>query len=162
MNHYIQLSLISFFLLISIFSVSFAQTFSDPVDYHNFIAEEQNQITMMHMDYISHSVHSDNYEETENRRLKVIRQLQASQKKIENVPAYKGEEKLKDVSLDVLRLYHETFTIELNEANILKKDSKNSFEAMEKYFKAQDKAEAKLDHATDKFDKAQEQFAKKT
>lgn len=138
-----------------------AQTLSDPIEFHNFLAEEQNKITLLHMDYVSYSVHSDDYLATEKLRLEVIQQLESSRKKIEGITASKGDEKLKTVSLEVLNLYYETFTIELNEANLLKKDSRSSFEAMEKYFKAQDKAEAKLDHATTKFEIAQENFARK-
>ena len=138
-----------------------AQAFSDAVDYHNFIANEQNIITAQHINYISYSVHSDDYNETEKRRLAVINQLEKSIDKIGKISAYDGEDKLKAVSIEVLEQYLGVFKVELNEANVLKQDSKSSYEAMEQYFKAQDKAEEKLDKASKKFDKAQAEFAKK-
>ncbi|MEM9022718.1 MAG: hypothetical protein AAGB22_03190, partial [Bacteroidota bacterium] len=64
-------------------------------------------------------------------------------------------------SIAVFKLYQEAYANDFNEAMRLKKDKENSYEAMERYFKAQEKAERKLSQASERFEKAQRQFAEK-
>jgi hypothetical protein len=94
-------------------------------------------------------------------RLEVLKQIDQSIGELKNTAAYKNDSKLRDESVDVLTLYKEAFTTEFQEVNSLKKKSQDSYEAMEKYFKAQDRAENKLSNASRKFAKAQMDFAGK-
>lgn len=149
------------FWLCLVFLSTQAQNFSNPVEYNNFIVEEQSKVVARNLQYMSFSVHSNDYQAIEQRRLAVTQQLKKSIRRVSAMPSYEGDNKLKEGMLNALELYLEAFTIEFNEANLLKAKSEESYEAMEDYFEAQDKAEKKLKRAAEKVDKAQIAFAEK-
>lgn len=147
--------------LLIVTNIHAQETFEHPVDYNNFIVVEMNLVVMRNLEYISQSVHTENFSEIERKRKKVIKQIKEAHKKVQMQVAFKGGERLKTESLAVLELYLKVFEVELAEANILKQTSKESYEAMENYFKAQDLAEKNLGKAGDRFAKAQKLYAKK-
>jgi hypothetical protein len=150
-------------LLITCFLItlaSFAQSFEHPVEYNNFIVEEMNAIVNKNLEYISQSVHSDNFEAVEMKRKNLIQQIQTAYTNISKAMPYEKGEKLKAECVEVLNMYKNVFEIEYQEVNVLKKSSEGSFEAMEAYFLAQDKAEKNLSKATDRFYKAQKSYIK--
>lgn len=151
------LTLIAFFL---ISTASFAQEFEHPVEYNNFVVEEMNQIVGKNLEYISQSVHSDNFQQTEIKRKNLVKQIQSAYNNISQTNPYENGEKLQTECVEVLNMYKQVFEIEFQEVNVLKQTSKESYEAMEAYFLAQDQAEKNLSKATDKFYKAQKAFIK--
>jgi hypothetical protein len=139
---------------------SFAQSFEHPVAYNNFIVEEMNAIVNKNLEYISQSVHSDNFEAVETKRKNLIQQIQTAYNNISKATPYEKGEKLKAECVEVLNMYKNVFEVEYQEVNILKQSSEGSFESMEAYFTAQDKAEKNLSKATDRFYKAQKSYIK--
>lgn len=154
-------SLLLLTLAILLANPLFSQNFEDPVEYNNFIVSKQSDVVEKSMEYVSLSVHSQDEGAVDAKRREVVRTLEKGIRDIEGMPAYKGDARLKNEALDVLRLYLEVYTADFNEAALLKKDRESSFEAMEKYFKAQEKAERKLAQAGEQFSKAQDAYAKK-
>ena len=152
-------SFCTFFLLITSLSL-YAQSDDAPVKYLDALNNEHGQIINKNMEYIQHAVHNDNWEAVEEKRQEVIAQIEASQKKIGALPPYEEDAKMRDEMLEVLKMYHNSFKIEFNEVNLLKRDSKESYEAMEKYFEAQDAGEKKLAEAAKRFEAAMGAFAK--
>lgn len=138
-----------------------AQSFKDPVEYYNYIAERQRQVLNKHIRYVSHSVHSDNFRDIERRRIQLIKELNQSIRQLERIEPLKGDNKLRNTAIEVFEEYLAAFNIEFKESLSLKESSQDSFEAMEKYFAAQDKAEEKLQKSGEKFDKAVEGFVEK-
>jgi hypothetical protein len=136
-------------------------SFDNPADYNNHIAGEQNLVLEKSINYSIQSAHSDDANANNAMRLEVIRQIDRSIGELKNTATYKNDAGLRDESVEVLTLYKEAFSTEFQEVNALKKSSQDSFEAMEKYFRAQDRAENKLNHASKKFAKAQFDFASK-
>jgi hypothetical protein len=149
------------FVFISNKSVAQKYSFDNPADYNNHVVEEQNVVMRKSIDYTMQTVHSDDENKNNAMRLEVIKQIDQSIGELKNTAAYKNDAKLRDESIDVLTLYKDAFTTEFQEVNSLKKKSQDSYEAMEKYFRAQDKAENKLSNASKKFAKAQLDFASK-
>lgn len=153
----------SFFTLI-LFGISLtisAQSNDAPVKYLDALNNEHGQIINKNMEYIQHAVHNDNWQAVEEKRQEVIAQIEASQKRISALPPYEDDATMRDEMLEVLKMYSNSFKIEFNEVNLLKRDSKESYEAMEKYFQAQDAGEKKLAEAASRFEKAMEVFAQK-
>lgn len=150
-----HLTLLAFFL---ISTISFAQEFEHPIDYHNFIVEEMNLIVNKNLEYISQSVHSDNFEQIEIKRKNLIEQIQTAYNSISQTAPYEKGEKLQLECVEVLNMYKQTFEVEFKEVNSLRQSSKDSYEAMEAYFAAQDRAEKKLSKASDKFYRANRFF----
>lgn len=141
-------------------SATFAQTFDQPVEYNNFIVEEMNGVVGKNLEYISQSVHSENFEQIEIKRKNVLKQIETAFTNISTAKPYEKGESLQAECVEVLNLYKGVFGTEMEEVNLLKESSQASFEAMETYFKAQDKAEKNLARATDRFYKAQKSFLK--
>lgn len=132
-----------------------------PAEYNNFIVEEQNKLILKIIEYNISSLHNDNYEENNQKRLDIIRQLNASIERLKALAPFNGDSRLRDEALSVFKIYKEAYDIEFNEVNLLRKDRTGSFEAMEKYFKAQNNVEEKLKSAGVQFMNAQKAFAKK-
>jgi hypothetical protein len=148
-------------LLLLLPAISIAQQFDDPVDYNNFIVGHQTDVVTISMEYISISVHSEDERAVESKRQQVVKQLKKSINEVKRAEGYKGDNRLKSEAIDVFELYLSTYTTDFNEAELLKKDRQSSFDAMESYFKAQEKAEKKLAAASDQFSRAQDAYAKK-
>ena len=138
-----------------------AQDFSDPVEYFSYFGEEHNGIINKNMEYVQHAVHSEDWTTIETKRLELIELIGSTMGRVEKVPPFGKDSKMKDEMIGVLEMYRNSFEIEFNDALTLKKDSKESYEAMEKYIAAMDDAEKKLDKASERFVKASEEFAKK-
>lgn len=154
-------SILFCFSICTISLSAYSQTFDTPIAYHNFIAGQYNIIAVKHIEYVSYSVHSEDDSEIENRRSDVIQQIIQSRSAVLDITPYKDENKLKDIAISVFEQYLEVFQLEFSEAIDLKRDSKNSYEAMEKFFQVQDRAQDKLAKASDRFDLAELEFAGK-
>ena len=133
----------------------------NPVAYNNYIISEQSKLMDKVVEYIVQTVHNDNYREVESKRLEVIGQIERSTNKIEALKPFQGDSRMKDEALAVCNLYHDAYVNDYSKINMLKKNREQSFDAMQRYFDAQDKAEAKLRQAAERFTNAQREFAKK-
>jgi hypothetical protein len=138
-----------------------AQEFSSAVEYNDFIVAEQHKVAEKNLRYITESVHNGDVNFVEQKRQEVLAQIQDSYNKVNAITPFNGDTKLKGEALDILKQYQQAFSLDFSDALKLKKDSESSYDAMEKYFKAEDKAYKKLDEATDQFQKAQKGFAER-
>ena len=140
---------------------AFAQEtdFTDPVQYFSYFGNEHNKVINKNMEYVQYSVHSDNVQEIGTKRLELIAVINETIGRVQKVPPFEKDTKMKDEMLEVLSMYKNSFEIEFNNALTLKENSKESYEAMEEYINAMDVAEKKLDKASDRFQKASTKFA---
>lgn len=138
----------------------FSQEFDGPVQYFDYLNQQHGQLIMKNLDYVQHSVHSEDLQEIETKRIDVINQLGEAILKVGTIPTYKTDTNMKQELLAVLKVYLESFEMEYSELNLLKSKSSESYEAMEEYLNAQDAAEKKLAAAADRYQKAQKEFAK--
>ncbi|KAA3630913.1 MAG: hypothetical protein DWQ02_17170 [Bacteroidetes bacterium] len=152
----------------SVFLLSFcfigilsAQEFSAPVDYFDYLNNQHNQLVVKNLEYVQHSVHSEDVQEVEAKRIEVIEQLGKTILKVGTLPPYGEDDSIRKELLTVLKSYLESFEIEFTEINILKSKSSESYEAMQEYLDAQDAAEKKLAKAADQYQKAQREFAER-
>ena len=131
------------------------------LEFNNLLVKEQNLVSEKNLEYVSYSVHSEDFKTVEKKRLDVVKQIDASYKVISKQDAPEEVSKMKEEVLEVLKMYKNVFTLDFVEVNKLKAKKQSSYEAMEGYFKAQDDAEKKLSKAAQRFAKAQDRFAKK-
>ncbi len=132
-----------------------------PVEYSTMLFNEHAAVVNRNMEYLQYSVHSDDIALVEQKRMGLIQQIQQSLQAVKAMPAYEGDAKLRDEIAAVLQAYLESFRIEFKQVNLLKQNSKASYDAMEQYLKASTDAEKKLDAASDRAAAAQLAFAKK-
>lgn len=132
--------------------------FDNAVEYNAFIVQEQHEVVKKNLEYISFSIHHDDYQLIEAKRKAVLKQISQARARIAGMPAFKGNNRLKKEATAVLVEYQGAFEDDFKKAIELGKKSKDSFEAMEAYFKAQDKSEDRVTKAMQRFNKVQEQF----
>lgn len=151
------------FLVFAFFlcSSTFIKAQNAALEFNNLLVNEQNLVGDKNLEFVSYSVHSEDFVTIEQKRLDVVKQIDASFKTISEKEAPEDAVKMKEEVLEVLKIYKTTFTLDFVEVNELKQNKQSSYQAMENYFKAQDAAEKKLAKASDRFEKAQERFAKK-
>ncbi len=138
-----------------------AQEFSSPVEYFDYLNNQHNQLVVKNLEYVQHSVHSEDVQEIEAKRIEVIDQLGKAILKVGTLPPYGEDDSIRKELLTVLKSYLESFEIEFTEINILKSKSSESYESMQEYLDAQDAAEKKLASAADKYQEAQRAFAER-
>lgn len=130
-------------------------------DYNNFIMKEMTTAVQKNFEYLSFVVHSEAYDQMDEKRKEVVKQIVEAKDKVSHMPPLDGDTRLRDESIEVLNEYKNAFDIDFKQIIGLKKKSKDSFEAMKEYFKAEDEAEEKLNKATQKLRKAQRIYASK-
>jgi uncharacterized protein YjgD (DUF1641 family) len=129
------------------------------VDYLNTVNQQKNEVVFTTMDYVVATVHSEDPNAVDRKRIEVIRRIDMSINNLRSIESFEGNNKLKKEAVRVLELYKQAFTTEFNEANLLKQKKEESYEAMEDYFEAQAKAEEKLEKAGDEFEEVVMDFA---
>lgn len=122
---------------------------------------QMQEVVKRNYEYLSYQVHSDDFEQIDQRRRQVIDQVRLAQKTIAEMPPLENDTQLRDESIVVLGTYERAFDLDYGEVLNLKRSSKNSYEAMAAYFAAEDKAEAKLTEATLKLQQIQRVYASK-
>jgi hypothetical protein len=130
-------------------------------DYNNFIMKEMTAAVQKNFEYLAFVVHSEAYDQMDDKRKEVVNQIIEARGKVSQMPPLDGDTRLRDESVEVLNEYKNAFDIDYKQIISLKKKSKDSFEAMKEYFKAEDEAEEKLNKATQKLRKAQRIYASK-
>lgn len=152
-------------LIIGLLAVSnlhvWSQTAESPGAYATRLSNEYIEVSNRNLEYLQYSVHSDDIALIEQKRLALIQQIQKSYNNVKAIPPYQGDSRLRDEMLAVFEAYMESFKVEFKQVNLLKQNSKASFEAMEQYLNASNEAEKKLDIASSRAIAAQVAFARK-
>ncbi|MBF9220388.1 LIC11966 family surface protein [Hymenobacter ruricola] len=138
-----------------------AQSFTDPASYNNAIVNEQVDLLKKNLRYISKAAHSENDRKIENRRLEVVEQNKVAVANVQRMPAaYKGNSELRASALTAFKTMLDVYSADYKKVNALASTRTESFEAMQRYFDAQEEAEKKLAVVDDSVNAAQKRFAK--
>ena len=158
-----MIRLLFIFALLPLFALAQDDEFNlnNPGDYNNFIMKEVITIVQENFEYISLSIHSDDYDQLEKKRKEVVEGIANAKTHVREMPPLEGDTKLRDEAVDVLNEYKTAFELDFKSILSLKRKSKDSYEAMEAYFTAQDRAEEKVNKATRQLRKAQRVYAEK-
>jgi len=156
MSHSIIVSAF-FFLFVS--AGTMAQDTQRAIEYNNYIIKEQTKLISKGLEYMSFSVHSEDYNLVEKKRIELIDEIYASIKKIRKMPDFNGSNRLKNITIDVFHKYLEVYETDLIEVMGLKKQYRDSYTALEAYLKAEALVDIKLNNAVEKLANAQEHFA---
>ncbi len=138
-----------------------AQDFTSAPDYNDYIVTQHSIVLNKNLEYLSYSVHSMDFMTIEKKRQEAVQQIESSSSNISKMPAFDSSTRLRDEAVAVLNAVLETYKVEMSQIITLKENSNDSFGAMEKYFRAQDKVEKKLERTQERLYRAQAQFAKK-
>jgi hypothetical protein len=159
MNRYLIIALV--FSVLTVVGQEDEFNLKNAGDYNNFIMREMSTAVQKNFEYLSFLVHSEEYDRMDEKRREVVKQVVEARNKISQMPALDGDTRLRDEAVLVLDEYKNAFDLDYKEIIGLKKKSKDSFDAMKKYFTAEDEAEEKLNKATQRLRKAQRVYASK-
>ena len=149
-----MLQKIPLFLILSLVVLANAPTIAqgdNPVQYLQFFNNQYQVINSKNMEYLQYNVHSDDINLIEKKRTGLINQINQSLQASQALPPFKGDTTLKAGMIGILNDYLNAFQVDFKAINLLKQSSYESFKALEDYYAALDKAEAKLQENTKAF-----------
>ncbi len=152
---------LSIVCLISLFysQNTLAQTYAHAGEYLSAIDEEHNTITDDLWSYIKTSAHSRNARKIEKRRQQLITTTEEVRRKISRLPGYEGDESYRNTVCDYLKLNNLVLKEEYDKILDLEAIAEESYDLMEAYLLAKEKASAKLDSAHELLVAEQKVFA---
>jgi hypothetical protein len=137
-----------------------SQSLNTASEYIDFVSNEHQKVRKKNLSYISKSTHSDNERKIEAKRQELIKQLEKSVQTLSKMSDFKGNKKFRDESVDILKILLDSYNTDGKEISSLIEKKKTLYDALDTYFKAQDRLEKKIDDANKQLKKAHQDFAK--
>ncbi|MFI5220253.1 MAG: hypothetical protein ACHQNT_12270 [Bacteroidia bacterium] len=133
---------------------------SNPVEYMNKIGEAHRSVTKEFLDYTSAVSHGKSARKVEKRRSELFGSLNSAKAKVKNLqPFEKTDASYRDASLEYLNLCNIILKEDYGKIVDMEEIAEQSYDNMEAYLLAQDKANEKLEEAAVRLDIAEKQFA---
>lgn len=152
-------------LIVFVFSLSFTITYSaisyaqSAAQYMETITNEFQNIAADTWDYTSAVGHGKSARKVENRRKEVLETNMEAQKKIQKMGAFEGDKSFRDSTLAFLKLSYYVINHDYAKIVDMEEIAEESFNAMEAYLSAQEKAGQKLKEAGKMIEAEQKIFA---
>lgn len=147
------ISILSLFLTTSVYSQQSA------VDYLNIIGEQFNNISNEMMSYASAANHGKSARKVEKRRLEFMAQIKESEKTVRRLKPFEGKTTLRDSIAAYFRLTQIILNEDYGKILDLEDIAEQSYDAMEAYLLAKEKANEKGDAAFEAAKKQYDAFA---
>jgi len=152
--------IVSLTLLFILFIVkSYAQDFQNAGDYISYINKANEALTVKYLTYLSAVSHGKSARKVEKRRLEVVNAISDTRFNIAGMPPYKGDRTLKDTTVAYIKILYNVFNEDYGKIVNMEEIAEQSYDAMEAYLLAQDKAQEKLEQASEKQRHIQKKFA---
>lgn len=136
---------------------SFAQ--KEAVAYMDNISKEMKDIQADTWDYTSAAAHGKSARKVENRRKDILKSNLDAQKKIGSLSPFNGSTAYRDSVIAYLKLSYNVINQDYGKLLDMEEIAEQSYDAMEAYLLAQQKASDKLDEASDRLSIQEKRFA---
>lgn len=146
--------------LLSVIQVS-AQQFNDAVSYMSYIGNFSKQIQKDYFSYASSVAHGKSARKVENRRVSLIQSVQEASRKVQSMPPFQGDKALRDSAAKFFHLNYLVLNEDYPKIINMEEVAEQSYDAMEAYLLAQDKAGEKIENANKQLQKVNRDFASK-
>jgi hypothetical protein len=138
-----------------------AQDVSTPGGYLSVINEKIRNVNMTYMAYLSAVSHGKSARKVEKLREKTVNIIYDARTQIMGTVAYKGDKSLRDATVAYLKTCYNVFNEDYHKIVNMEEIAEQSYDAMEAYLLAQEKAGEKLEEANNLRSKTQKEFAQK-
>ncbi|MEP7253838.1 MAG: hypothetical protein ABI683_15705 [Ginsengibacter sp.] len=145
----------------AIAQTSFGQDISNPGDYMTAISNAQTEMNQKYMSYMSAAAHSRKARKIEKLRQQVLESVDNSRFKTTDLPKYKGDNSLRQSSIDYIKLCYNVFNDDYAKIINLEDIAEQSFDEMQAFLLLQEKTDEKINEANDKMSAASKEFAAK-
>jgi hypothetical protein len=159
MKLFVKPARLFFLITLLVYQASVAQDFSDPVQYMDYIGKANTALTEKYLVYLSGMSHGKSARKVEKRRLEVVEAINNTRYTVVGMPPFKGDRTLRDTTVAYLKLLNNVFNEDYGKIVNLEDIAEQSYDAMEAYMLAKDKANEKLMQASAKQYEMQEKFA---
>lgn len=151
-----------FFIPVLFFSNSLiAQPYENAVDYLDFINKKNEILTAKYMAYLSAVSHGKSARKVEKRRNEVVNSIGDTKFEIMAMPPWKGDKSFRDTTVAYLKMLNTVFNEDYGKIVNMEEIAEQSYDMMEAYMLAQEKAYEKLNEASEKQNQTQKDFAAK-
>lgn len=155
---------ILFFLLLISSAVAencFAQDVANPGGYMTAISNAQTEMNQKYMAYMSAAAHSRRARKIDKLRQQVLQSIESSRYKTIDLPIYKGDNSLRQSSIDYIKLCYSVFNDDYDKIINMEDIAEQSFDEMQAYLLLQEKTDEKISEANEKMAAASKAFAAK-
>ncbi|MBC7872582.1 MAG: hypothetical protein H7Y01_01225, partial [Ferruginibacter sp.] len=154
------LSFFSFMLLLQAKPVT-AQSFEDAGQYIEHISKANEKLTAIYLSYTSALAHNKSARKQEKRRQDVINSIIDTRATVQSMPPWKGDRTYKDTTVAYLKMLNSVFNEDYAKIVNMEEIAEQSYDAMEAYLLAQEKADEKLEEARVRQHETTKRFAAK-
>ena len=149
-----------FFLAMCICSISvFAQNTQTPVEYMDFFTNREEELSKKYLSYMGEVAHGNRARKLEKRRQELIAQIRQSVNEANRARPYKGDATLRDVYRSYWDILLKVFNEDYHKIVNMEEIAEQSYDHMEAYLLAQEKASEVLNVAQDKIEPVFRDFA---
>lgn len=161
MRMYLKTSLLLLFPLLLLTNRSSAQAFDNAVQYMDHISKANQALAEKYLLYLSGMSHGKSARKVEKRRQEVLQAISDTKFSIMGMPPYKGDRTLKDTTVAYLKILNSVFNEDYGKIVNMEEIAEQSYDLMEAYMLAQEKANEKLQQASERQNEMQKKFAEK-
>ncbi|TWI98686.1 hypothetical protein JN11_02874 [Mucilaginibacter frigoritolerans] len=134
---------------------------ADPGSYMNSISNAETLMNKSYMAYVSAAAHSSRKRKIEKLRGKAVDDIVTCQNTINYLPAYKGDNTLRQSSLNYVQLCYKIFNEDYAHIVNMEDIAERSYDEMQAYLLLQQATNDTLEVAITRINKAQDKFAAK-
>jgi hypothetical protein len=135
--------------------------YDNPGDYMDFIGKANEALSQKYLSYLSAMSHGKSARKVDKRREEVLNAIYETRVNVQGLPPFKGDRTLRDTTVAYLKLLNSVFNEDYAKIVNMEEIAEQSYDAMEAYMLAQEKASEKLEQASEKQRLMQKQFAAK-
>lgn len=154
----------AFFLLTLVFCCTTLFSRAQPAhagEYISVIGNAHAGVTQKYLNYISAVSHGKRARKVEKLRTKLLTDIDDARYKFIDMGPWNGDKTLKDAAVDHMLLLYRVFNEDYAKIVDMEEIAEQSYDGMEAYMLAQEKANEKLELAGKKLDSITKEFAKK-
>jgi hypothetical protein len=138
-----------------------AQPFETAAQYIDYINKANSKLTETYLIYLSAVSHGKSARKVEKKRQEVLNEISNTRFSIMGMPPFKGDRSLKDTTVAYLKILNYVFNDQYGKIVNMEEIAEQSYDAMEAYLLAQEKAQEKLHEASVKQRETLNKFAAK-
>jgi hypothetical protein len=148
-----------FILLFLSLTNSFAQSAESPVEHMSYLSEREDQLSKYYLSYMSEVAHGERARKMEKRRMDLLNYIKETIKDANRLRPFKGDASLRNAYIAYWNILLSIFNEDYHKIVDMEEVAEQSYDLMEAYLLAQDKADQKLDEAYQKIPEAYNAFA---
>jgi hypothetical protein len=137
-----------------------AQNGPSPVEYLSSISNTEKVLHVKYLSYMSAASHGRNMKKIERRRSELINSIDKVRSQINDMPSYNGDKSVRDSAVNYIKILYSIFNEDYAKLVDMQEIAEQSYDMMEAYMLAQQKAGEKLKEAAAAYNRSHREFAK--